>query len=325
MKNTHIGNIVAENNHRLRYDAAIKRALSDKQILATILKYTAKEFEQSAKNEIIACIEGNPEVAIHKVRPGISPEEIVGMKNDSKIPGEGEITYDVIFYALTPGNVRIKVIVNVEAQKKYRPGYRLVNRATFYCARMLSEQLDKEFTTKTYDDIKKVYSIWVCMDVPQYAEYSIAKYHMVKEDFYGNPPENGNYDLLEVVMIYLGDEKTSAKGNSLHRMLSILLSETMTVKEKKNALDEYGIKTSRELEGGLEDMCNLGELLEERATARGLKKGLEKGLEKGLYALVNSLRSVVDNNSKIHEIIVSNPDYRDITLEQVENILHELC
>ncbi len=72
-------------------------------------------------------------------------------------------------------------------------------------------------------------------------------------------------------------------------------------------------------------MCNLGELLEERATARGLKKGLEKGLEKGLYALVNSLRGVVDNNSKIHEIIVSNPDYRDITLEQVENILHELC
>jgi len=50
------------------------------------------------------------------------------------------------------------------------------------------------------------------MDVPHYAEYSIAKYHMTKENFYGNPPENGKYDLLEVVMVYLGEEKGLEKG-----------------------------------------------------------------------------------------------------------------
>ena len=327
MCNSHIGNIVSEQNLNIRYDAAVKRVLGDKQVLAMILQYTAKEFAHYSKNEIINCIEETPEISIHRVRPGDMPDEITGMNNESKIPGEGEITYDVIFHVLTPGKERIKIIVNVEAQKKFRPGYHLVNRAMFYCARMLSEQLDKEFTTQNYDNIKKVYSIWICMDVPRYAEYSIAKYYMTKEDFYGKPPENGKYDLLEVVMVYLGDEKASEKGNSLHQMLSALLSEKLTAREKKEALDSYGIQTTAELEGGLENMCNLSELVVERATARGLEKGiaegLEKGLEKGLIATVLATSTFTSDVKIIHAAVIKNEPYCDITEAKIEEILRE--
>jgi len=68
------------------------------------------------------------------------------MSNEDKVPGEGEITYDIRFYAITKDDKHIKIIINVEAQKNYYPGYDLVTRAMFYCARMLSAQLDTEFT-----------------------------------------------------------------------------------------------------------------------------------------------------------------------------------
>jgi len=60
MNNTHLGNILTANYLKMRYDAVVKKILSDKQILAMILKCTVKEFEQSTREEIIACIEGNP-------------------------------------------------------------------------------------------------------------------------------------------------------------------------------------------------------------------------------------------------------------------------
>ena len=59
-------------------------------------------------------------------------------------------------------------------------------------------------------------------------------------------------------------------------MLSTLLSEKLLPEEKEKILsDEYDIETSKELEGGLRQMCNLSDLVEER----GIEKGIEKGIE----------------------------------------------
>jgi len=44
--------------------------------------------------------------------------------------------------------------------------------------------------------------------------------------------QNEKYDLLEIVVIYLGREKHLAEGNRLHQMLSTLLSETMTLDKR---------------------------------------------------------------------------------------------
>ena len=86
-------------------------------------------------------------------------EAITGSDTSDKVIGEGEVTYDVRFYAVTPDEKCIKLLLNVEAQKDYHPGYDLVTRGIFYTARMISSQLDTEFTADDYDGIKKVYSI----------------------------------------------------------------------------------------------------------------------------------------------------------------------
>ena len=57
-----------------------------------------------------------------------------------------------------------QIIINVEAQKDDPDEYDILNRAIFYVSRMVSSQKERDFVHQHYNDIKKVYSIWVCMN-----------------------------------------------------------------------------------------------------------------------------------------------------------------
>lgn len=59
----------------------------------------------------------------------------------------------------------VGIVIGIEAQKSFYPGYDLVMRGIYYAARMLSSQMGVEFTGENYNQIKKVYSIWICMRV----------------------------------------------------------------------------------------------------------------------------------------------------------------
>lgn len=55
--------------------------------------------------------------------------------------------YDVRFDAIAPKSADsaeqeevIRLIINVEAQTKFKPGYPLTKRAIYYCSRMISAQ-----------------------------------------------------------------------------------------------------------------------------------------------------------------------------------------
>ena len=96
------------------------------------------------------------------------------------------------------------MIINVEAQKEYRPGYSLTTRGIFYGARMISAQKGIEFTGKEYDNIRKVYSIWICMNAPDYIGNAISKYSIRKTDILpGIPDRPQGYDKMTVIHICL--------------------------------------------------------------------------------------------------------------------------
>lgn len=277
-KKTYIANALDVAEGKEKYNAQVKKILSDKNILAWILKYTTKEFTVYSIEEIKESIEDTPEVSCVPVYPGRKkPEAITGMNTSNQIPNEGEVTYDILFHAFTRDMERIKLIINIEAQKKYHVGYDLVTRGIFYCARMLSAQLDTEFSNSDYDQIKKVYSIWICMDTPKYAANTLTEYTMAKNDLFGNFKGNARYDLLSVVMVCLGDESKIATDNSqktkLHSLLSTLLSKKLTLEEKEVLLNnEYGIVTQQGLKEEMRDMCNLADLVEERGIEHGIQK-----------------------------------------------------
>ena len=160
---------------------------------------------------------------------------------------------------------------------------------------MISAQKGTEFSKSNYDDLKKVYSIWICIEVPRNMEYTVTSYRLDKKVLFGNPKKRFRYDLMEIVMICLGKEDHATDGNRLHGMLSTLLSRKLTPKEKKEHLaTEYCFETSTELEGGLKEMCNYSDLIEER----GIEKGIEQGKLTTLIALVQDGLLSMDEAAK---------------------------
>ena len=91
-------------------DAEVRKLLSQKIILAWILRRNAREFSGMELPAIMDCIEGEPEIGTRPVNPGetnISVQDpagpqITGMQNENTVPGEGKLYYDIIFYVKIP-------------------------------------------------------------------------------------------------------------------------------------------------------------------------------------------------------------------------------
>ncbi|SFB13789.1 hypothetical protein SAMN05216249_11080 [Acetitomaculum ruminis DSM 5522] len=169
---------------KVRYDANVKRLLSNKEILAFILINTIKEFKDYSIEEAKKAIEGEVKTDLISVRPSndnlkntfskdenrkekskaYQSEKIFGLNTESNIPGEGKMNFDIVFTVRTIKGERQKIYINLEAQKNFYPGYDLVTRSIVYCSRLISEQMDHEYDGSNYDGVKKVYSIWICMN-----------------------------------------------------------------------------------------------------------------------------------------------------------------
>lgn len=276
---------------KVQYDVQCRRVLSQKEVLAWILKNTAEEFKDLSLEEIEGCIEGTPEVSTVGVNPGETNEMITGMPNEDRVKGEGSVTYDVRFFAGVPKSGKlIRLIINLEAQKSWYPGYKIPTRGVFYGARMISAQLGTEFKDSDYDGIRKVYSIWLCFGVPDYIGNAIAEYRLEKRDILpGFPDDRDAYDKLSVVVV--GLKESDFYPNEFMGMINTLLSPAIPVTEKKRILTEkYSMRMESGLSREVDLMCNLSGYVEERGVEKGRKEGIQQG-ENALGKLVNILLS----------------------------------
>ena len=266
---------------KAEYDENVKYLLSEKIILAHILVYAVKEYFGMKPEDVAELIEGMPQVSKVAVNPGESNmPEIIGDNVEDATPNEGKVTYDIRFRALAPErDALMQLIIDVEAQKDYYPGYDLLTRGIYYGARMISAQKGAEFLEDDYDKIKKVYSIWICMNAPSYAENTITEYGIQKRSIAGEFPENkGRHDLMSVIMICLSKKVAQAGDNTkLQRLLGTLLASEMTKAEKKDIIEsEYGIPMNQEIERRVNTMCNLSEAIEKRGIEQGIERGEDK-------------------------------------------------
>ena len=145
--------------------------------------------------------------------------DIKGKPTESKSPTEGVVTFDIIFDAIVPTtDEEIKIIVNIEAQKTTKTiNYHLLKRAVYYVSRLISSQKEKEFHGDNYNGLKKVYSIWVCMNVQNYRADSIQEYSLIEKIVHGNfRDKRQNYDLIKIIVLHLGKKETT------HRLLNLL-------------------------------------------------------------------------------------------------------
>ena len=277
---TYIGQVLGSTPaNKLKYNTSIINVLSDKNILAWIMKYSIDVYKYCSIEEIKNYIEGEPEVQGKMVLPGSSQDKIVGISEKELVFSEGESYFDMRFYAFTPNGEHAKLIINIEAQNDYDMGYDIVTRAIFYCARMLSSQYNTEFEKSNYQNIHKVYSIWLCPMVPKKVEYTIASYKIEKSNIYGVVPDGEYYDLLEAVIICLGKESNKSKGTKMHQLMSTLLSPTIELEQKKDILkEEFQIETTREFDERVRFMCNLADGIEAKARLEELISLVKDGL-----------------------------------------------
>ena len=265
----------------LKYDTNAKRILANKQVLARILKKTVSELRDMSFPEIMKCIEGEPEISTVPVHPGLTNSPtITGMQNEDNIPFEGIVYYDIRFYVKVPqDNKIVKIIVNVEAQKSFYPGYHMETRGIVYASRLISAQLDTEFVAPHYDQLKKVYSIWICFDSSKEQANAISEYKITKHDIIPGIRDNQKaYDKLSVVLITLNSAIKS--DDQFIAMLNCLFDEDNRVQKKDLLSSQYGYEITDDFGKELDIMCNLSEAL--------VEKGIEKG-EKRLQTLLNYL------------------------------------
>lgn len=278
-----------------RYDEGVKRLLANKSILAVIMKECVPEYRDCTTKDIAEkYIEGEPQIGAvgvnidetNRVNPAIH-----GINTEDTTLTEGTIRYDVRFYATAPSeDGLIGLILNVEAQNRYNAGYPLLKRAIYYCSRMISAQYGTEFTKGEYGKIKKVYSIWVCMNPPKERRNTITQYSIQEKHIIGEAVEQiRNYDLMSAVMICLGDEDDKNYGGLL-KFLEVLLSEEKSPETKKEILEtEFEVPMTQTLESEVRYMCNLSQGVAERAMEKGVAQGVVQGENRATLVAIQNL------------------------------------
>ena len=284
--NTELKNAVLATDRDAQYDNSAKRLIAHKIILARILIKTVEKFKGMDPLEVAALIEGIPYISTVPVEPGLTNavhfqngKRIVGFNTENQEVNEGLVRYDIVFYVRMKDGLS-QIIINVEAQKDEPGEYEILNRAVFYVSRLISSQKEKDFENSSYDDIKCVYSIWICMNME---ENTMSHIHLTKEDMIGSYEWKGNLDLLNIIMIGLAKELPEHDETyELHRLLGALLSRELTVDEKLDIIgNEYDIPLEENFRKDMSTMCNLSQGVKEEGIAIGRREGLEEGRREG--------------------------------------------
>ena len=280
--NTEIANAVNAAGDKAQYDTRVKRLLAQKSILAHILVKTVDEFKGMKPEDVVKYIEGEPSISVVPVEPGLANMEkpdaagqrIVGLNTENAEINEGLVRFDIIFYVRMKNGLS-QIIVNIEAQKDEPTEYKILNRAIFYVSRLISSQKERDFVNTNYDDIKQVFSIWICMNMD---DNSLSHIHLTKDELLKPCKWKGNLDLLNIVLIGITNEiPEHDEKYEMHRLIGALLSSELKEQEKLDIIEhEYNIPISQEFREDVRIMCNLSTGIEERATERATEKTSEK-------------------------------------------------
>ena len=304
---------------RALYDEAAKRLLSQKTVLAYILKECLMEYQDYTPEEIAdRFIEGDPQVgeaAVHadeEISEWEKPERILGLNTEDTTVTEGLVRYDIRFKVLLPKDPeRLYLILNIEAQNEQQTWYPLLKRAVYYGSRLISSQYGTVFSGMDYGAVKKVYSIWICTKSAKKYRNSMNRYEMVEECLVGesrNDPEN--YRLMNLILLHVG-EYDEGTHEGILEFLEILLSGKLQAEEKKQILQEqYHIAMTKKMSEEVTQMCNLSWGIYQDGVENGVEQ-TRKEVAQALYQdgmpLEKIARIVSESMTKIQEWLAEAP------------------
>ena len=293
-------NAVSAAGQKAQYDRQVKKLLGHKYVLAYILIHTVDEFKGMRPGDVAELIDGEPLIGVVPVEPGLTNAEetdarmsgfkadggggaadnpagtsgkrrrgmrAAGFNTEQGEPGEGRVYFDIVFYVRMRDGLS-QIIINVEAQKDDPKDYKVLNRAIFYVARLVSSQKERDFIGMNYDDLKRVYSIFICMNMK---ENCMDYVHLTKEHLLGAHDWKGKLNLLNIVLIGLSDKLPDHDEKyELHRLLGTLLSARMPEKDRLEIIGrEYEFPEDESIRKDVRAVCNLSEGVWEQGVQQG--------------------------------------------------------
>ncbi|MGN0194634.1 MAG: hypothetical protein ACI39G_05955 [Pseudoramibacter sp.] len=334
MTKAYLKNTLEVADNQVQYDTGAKKVIASTQVMALILNNTVEEFKNSTQEEVEAYLrsdQGQKEVHVGTIgvdTDHTNPDIVTSHSEEDHTLTEGIIYYDVFLYAPTPDEKTL--LVDVEAQRKYNPGYPLVKRGLYYASRMISSQMGRDINHNAYGKIRKVYSIWLCMHPPKQMQNRIVKYAIKPETLYQEPDakpyaeKKDHYDLINVVMVGIGDGATKPNSRFL-RILQALFSEKLSIEAKYQALNEEQFLLDDATKQEVDNMCNLSQGIYEEGIAHGVAQGIAQGIEQGKAEGVDQTITIISllNNNIAPDAIAKQLHLSIETVQKVKVALNQ--
>lgn len=265
---------------KITKDASCKAIFKDRFVLACLMKDLFGDTYKDISEHDIATKYIEPDSIREGVPISKNLSNIQGLSEEDLSLNEGDTRYDVIFKAKAPGkgDILVDLKINVEAQGNYNPGYSIPTRSIMYASRMLASEFGEFGNTIDYNNVYKVYSIWVCFNVSKRAKNSIAKIHMELENALGytDDIEKSEYDLMETIILRLGDPNERTDSKAIDALNSIFFTFG---KEREQRLKELDLDTPS-IRKEVENMFNYAEVIEAYGENRGYEKAQEENEKK---------------------------------------------
>ena len=263
------------------YDAACKRVLMHKEVLAFILKYVVSEYKDYSLEQIIEYIEKNSITDKAEVS-GERTNFVSGDNTNFASITEKTVNFDILFKAINPQpskeHVTVKLHIDIESQKNYYPSYSIEKRGVYYLAREISSQLGVITKNTDYNCLEKVYSIWICFQAPKEYQNGISyfKFENYKNEGKIRKKAAQEADLMELVVICFGDMEEETKYEIIEFLRSVFYY-------KLDGIQKYiDIKENQELRKDVEDMLGVGDIVFNQGVRQGIEEGIVQGIEQGI-------------------------------------------
>ena len=307
-----------------KYDDNAKILLSNKAVLARILKLAVPEYKDEPLDAIESYIHDGVQVGVaavdantkdlegHHVGHRILP--LSGESNDIK---NGRVTYDVFLAVDLPkkfaSKTQLYIFVNIEQQLDFNPNYPIASRSVYYLSRQISSLKNTVFQGEDYGKIKKCYSIWLCPDTKRERKSYVSILEFKVNDLFNHC--NFNHSSYEKMAAIFCSFQPGEEGNELCKFLDTLFSAEKSLEERKRILEvEYGIKDD-EVEGIIRKMCNLSEGI----YSSGYGSGVADGTDIGEDRLAEYIAKLMKEGN-LEEIgkVSSDKEYRKMALARFE-------
>lgn len=289
--------IMASSVRGAKYDEAAKENLQRPELIAPILKAVVPEYRNYTCEDIISFI----------VKDSIceSPVDDVStvanmMPTEQSSISEKLIRYDTRFKVINPRlsdkSISVYLHIDLEVQNDYQPtnpSYPIVKRGIYYGAREISSQLGILTETTNYDDIEKVYSIWICNEnIPDELKNTVSSYRITKTDEVGVTDEkDSDYDLLHVIIIRRGNNY----GNEeiFDYLTSFFNSDIDGI------CRHVDIRNNEEVMKGVKKMSGLGQSIYQE----GVIETLINLVKKGMLTIANAAKEAQMSEEAFSELL----------------------